>query len=127
MHIHAVLCPAPAHSKRLAKMISTMRERLSAKMGNNNDNAFNMRKLFRMYDAQDTGKVRSRTRSSRWPPTQCWVLHLQDIPCRAPTVLSLLLLQIHFEDFRMCSESFGMQLDDDSLLALYHVYDPAGR
>lgn len=25
----------------------------------------------------------------------------------------------------MC-ESFGMQLDDDSLLALYHVYDPEG-
>jgi len=26
---------------------------------------------------------------------------------------------------QMC-ESFGMQLDDDSLLALYHVYDPEG-
>ena len=25
----------------------------------------------------------------------------------------------------MC-ESFGMQLDDDSLLALYYVYDPEG-
>ena len=36
-------------------------------------------------------------------------------------------LQIHFEDFRMFSESFGMQLDDDSLLALYHVHDPEGR
>lgn len=35
--------------------------------------------------------------------------------------------QIHFEDFRMFTESFGMQLDDDSLLALYHVYDPTGR
>ena len=41
--------------------------------------------------------------------------------------LSLGALQIHFEDFRMFSESFGMQLDDDSLLALYHVHDPAGR
>eukprot|EP00775_Hariotina_reticulata_P006099 gene6099-6337_t len=75
--------------KRLAKMISTMRERLSAKLGNNNDNAFKMRKLFKMYDKQETG-------------------------------------MIHFEDFRMFSESFGMQLDDDSLLALYHVYDPSG-
>lgn len=37
------------------------------------------------------------------------------------------VLQIHFEEFRMFSESFGMQLDDDSLLALYHVYDPTGR
>jgi len=34
--------------------------------------------------------------------------------------------QIHFEDFRQFGESFGMQLDDDSLLALYHVYDPQG-
>eukprot|EP00879_Flechtneria_rotunda_P002409 GHRR01002605.1.p1 GENE.GHRR01002605.1~~GHRR01002605.1.p1 ORF type:complete len:356 (+),score=108.73 GHRR01002605.1:120-1187(+) len=75
--------------KRLTKMISTMRERLSAKMGNNNDNAFKMRKLFKMYDKKDTG-------------------------------------MIHFEDFRMFSESFGMQLDDDSLLALYYVYDPSG-
>jgi hypothetical protein len=25
----------------------------------------------------------------------------------------------------MC-ETFGMQLDDDSLLALFHVYDPEG-
>lgn len=24
----------------------------------------------------------------------------------------------------MMTESFGMQLDDDSLLALFHVYDP---
>lgn len=38
-------------------MISTMRERLSAKMGNSNDNAFKMRKLFKMYDKADTGMV----------------------------------------------------------------------
>lgn len=37
------------------------------------------------------------------------------------------IVQIHFEDFRMFTEAFGMQLDDDSLLALYHVYDPVGR
>lgn len=49
---------AAACSKRLAKMISTMRERLSAKLGNNNDNAFKMRKLFKMYDKQETGMVR---------------------------------------------------------------------
>ena len=46
-----------------------------------------MRKLFKMYDKTDTGRV-------------------------------------HFEDVRMFGESFGMQLDDDSLLALYNVYDP---
>jgi Ca2+-binding EF-hand superfamily protein len=39
-------------------MFSTMRERMSAKMGNSNDNAFKMRKLFKMYDKEDTGMVR---------------------------------------------------------------------
>lgn len=38
-------------------MISTMRERMSAKLGNSNDNAFKMRKLFKMYDKQDSGLV----------------------------------------------------------------------
>lgn len=75
--------------KRLQKMISTMSERLSAKLGNSNDNAFKMRRLFKMYDKEGNGLI-------------------------------------HFEDFRMATESFGMQLDDDSLLALYYVYDPAG-
>lgn len=45
----------------------------------------------------------------------------------ADTACWLCWLQIHFEDFRMFSESFGMQLDDDSLLALYYVHDPDGR
>lgn len=40
-------------------MISTMRERLSAKLGNNNDNAFKMRKLFKMYDKKEVGMVSS--------------------------------------------------------------------
>lgn len=74
---------------RLQKMISTMRERLESKLGNSNNNAFKMRRLFKMYDEGNTGRI-------------------------------------HFEDFRMMGESFGMQLDDDSLLALYHVYDPEG-
>ena len=33
---------------------------------------------------------------------------------------------VHFDDFRAFCDAFGMQLDDDSLLALYHVHDPAG-
>ena len=41
------------------------------------------------------------------------------VPARCPH-------QIHYEDFRQFGESFGMQLDDDSLLALYHVHDPEG-
>lgn len=40
-------------------MLSTMRERLSAKLGNNNDNAFKLRKLFKMYDKRNEGMVRS--------------------------------------------------------------------
>lgn len=36
------------HRTRLQKMILTMRERLSAKMGNQNNNAFKFRKLFQM-------------------------------------------------------------------------------
>ncbi|GIL87642.1 hypothetical protein Vretimale_14675 [Volvox reticuliferus] len=75
--------------KRLQKMISTMRERMEAKLGNSNNNAFRMRKLFKMYDKHDTGRV-------------------------------------HYEDFRNMAETFGMQLDDDSLMALYFVYDPEG-
>ncbi|PNW78166.1 hypothetical protein CHLRE_10g466650v5 [Chlamydomonas reinhardtii] len=75
--------------KRLQKMISTMRERMEAKLGNSNNNAFRMRKLFKMYDNDGSGRV-------------------------------------HFEDFRNMAETFGMQLDDDSLMALYFVYDPEG-
>lgn len=67
-------------------MIASIGERLAAKLGNANDNAFKMRRLFKMYDKQSTG-------------------------------------QIHLEDLRMMMETFGIQLDDDSLLALYHVYD----
>ena len=33
---------------------------------------------------------------------------------------------MEIEDFRVITESFGMQLDDDSLLALFAVYDPEG-
>lgn len=60
-HSALLLSAACTHSKRLAKMISTMRERMSAKLGNNNDNAFRMRKLFKMYDKTDSGLVRQCT------------------------------------------------------------------
>lgn len=40
--------PPPARRKRLQKIISTMRERLEAKMGNQNNNAFKFRKLFQV-------------------------------------------------------------------------------
>lgn len=75
--------------KRLQKMISTMRERMEAKLFNSNDNAFKIRKLFLKFDKEGTGMV-------------------------------------HYEDLRQMCESFGMQLDDDSLLALFYVYDPEG-
>lgn len=76
-------------AKRLQKMISTMKERMDAKIGNSNDNAFRIRKLFMAWDENKTGLV-------------------------------------HYEDMRQVCESFGMQLDDDSLLALYCVNDPTG-
>lgn len=68
------------------KMIASIGERLAAKLGNANDNAFKMRRLFKMYDADGSGRI-------------------------------------HLDDLRMMMESVGIQLDDDSLLALYYVYD----
>lgn len=68
------------------KMIRSISERLAAKLGNANDNAFKMRRLFKMYDTEKSG-------------------------C------------IQLEDFRMMMETFGIQLDDDSLLALFCIYD----
>lgn len=68
------------------KMIASIGERLAAKLANANDNAFKMRRLFKMYDEEGSGRI-------------------------------------HLDDLRMMMESFGIQLDDDSLLALYHVYD----
>lgn len=43
--------------KRLDETFAHMRERISGKLGNRNDNAFKLRKLFAMYDTQRTGKV----------------------------------------------------------------------
>lgn len=68
------------------KMVASIGERLAAKLGNANDNAFKMRRLFKMYDADCSGRI-------------------------------------HLDDLRMMMETFGIQLDDDSLLALYYVYD----
>ncbi|KAL0049779.1 hypothetical protein WJX82_009756 [Trebouxia sp. C0006] len=73
--------------KRLSDMITHMKERLAGKIGNANNNAFMLRKLFKMYDTAGSG-------------------------------------YIGIEDFRVMTESFGMQLDDDSLLALFCRYDP---
>lgn len=50
--------PFPSNPrKRLQKMISTMRERMEAKLGNSNNNGFKTRKLFKMYDHSNTGRV----------------------------------------------------------------------
>lgn len=70
-------------------MVANMAERLAAKLGNSNDNAFRMRRLFKMYDKDASGYVQ-------------------------------------LEDLRMMMETFGIQLDDDSLLSLYYAYDPIG-
>ncbi|KAK9808647.1 hypothetical protein WJX72_001201 [[Myrmecia] bisecta] len=73
--------------KRLSHMLVHMKERLAGKIGNANDNAFKLRRLFKMYDTSGSG-------------------------------------YIEIEDFRVMTESFGMQLDDDSLLALFSRFDP---
>ncbi len=67
-------------------MIMTMRERLQAKLGNANDNAFKMRRLFKMYDRQGSGMVgvpgqacqpcAPVLRQNRnWLPALPWCLH----------------------------------------------------
>ena len=43
-------------------MIATMRERLAAKLGNDNANAFRLRLLFKHYDAAGSGLVCARRR-----------------------------------------------------------------
>lgn len=70
-------CTCCCCSKRLAKMISTMRERLSAKLGNNNDNAFKMRKLFKMYDRKEVGTVRQHCNAVTLllKSILCFILH----------------------------------------------------
>lgn len=45
------------------KMIARMRERLEAKLANANNNAFKMRKLFKMYDKEQSGLVRTQHHS----------------------------------------------------------------
>lgn len=49
--------PFLLRSKRLQKMITTMRERMDAKCGNSNDNAFRIRKLFLAWDKKNSGMV----------------------------------------------------------------------
>lgn len=72
--------------ERLESMLEAMRERLAGKMGNANNNAFKLRKLFKMWDSTGSGRI-------------------------------------YIEDFRVMTESVGMQLDDDSLLALFSRHD----
>lgn len=43
--------------KQLENMMSHMKEGLAGKIGNRNNNAFRLRKLFKMYDRQGTGQV----------------------------------------------------------------------
>ena len=47
-----------ARRKRLDEMMGHMKERIGGKIGNQNNNAFKLRKLFAMYDTQKTGLVR---------------------------------------------------------------------
>lgn len=40
-----------------------MKERIAGKIGNANDNAFKLRKLFKMYDTDRSGKVSTQTQT----------------------------------------------------------------
>lgn len=52
-------CYGYPRSERLEAMMEAMRERLAGKVGNANNNAFKLRKLFKMYDSTGCGRVRS--------------------------------------------------------------------
>lgn len=72
----------PLFRKRLQKMTSTMRERMEAKLGNSNNNGFKTRKLFKMYDHTNTGRVSAcRTagvgRNSGWACTAAYHFSLR--------------------------------------------------
>jgi hypothetical protein len=54
--MHRFLPPVGCR-KRLLKMIASIGERLAAKLGNANDNAFKMRRLCKMYDKEGTGEI----------------------------------------------------------------------
>ena len=48
-------------------MLGHMKERIGGKIGNQNNNAFKLRKLFAMYDTEKTGLVRGLGRSCAPP------------------------------------------------------------
>ena len=72
--------PAGWCRKRLHDMIQHMTERLAGKIGNANNNAFMLRKLFKMYDTANTGQV-CRSGFTRGPGHQ--VLHAEASECQA--------------------------------------------
>lgn len=53
------LSPFVSLRKRLNDTMLHMKERIAGKIGNANNNAFKLRKLFAMYDTEKTGMVRS--------------------------------------------------------------------
>lgn len=57
LEVHTIWISLDEYRERLMKMITRMRERLEAKLANANNNAFKMRKLFKMYDKDHTGMV----------------------------------------------------------------------
>jgi hypothetical protein len=112
---------ASAHARvggaaAVAAMMSRMRDRLLAKLTGAGDNAFRLRRLFRAYDKGGArggglgsgvgvgGNTSTGAAAAAAPPTGL----------------------VSLEDFRQMAESFGLQLGDDALLALFHEWDPSG-
>ena len=62
-------CACLCVRKRLDEMLGHMKERIGGKIGNQNNNAFKLRKLFAMYDTQKTGLVRVMSTQFSYPCT----------------------------------------------------------
>jgi hypothetical protein len=58
--------------ERLESMMEAMRERLAGKMGSANNNAFKLRKLFKMWDSTGSGRVRLRACACQYSPMTSW-------------------------------------------------------
>ena len=96
-----------------------MRDRFYGRIGNKSDNAFKLRKFAKMFDEHRTGYVRASALPLIIVPAAGAQHNYSATAVSQLWIRSLLCMQIGLEDFRVMTEAGGMQLDDDSLLALF--------
>ena len=58
LQLQALALKPHVHRERLHLVLEHMKERIAGKMANRSDNAFRLRRLFKMYDEGNTGLVR---------------------------------------------------------------------